>query len=497
MKRRLAAILTLCCLLLVSYTARSRAATPQQWLAVSDIHFSPYVDAKVTERLAAAPPERWRAIFASAGPERFSNFGTDTNYALLESTLDAMKMQVAAPQVVIVTGDFLAHDFRAPFDAARKSTGDEAYQQFVDKTIAFLALEFRTAFPKAHIIPVVGNNDGYCGDYASTPRSFFLLHMAQAFAPSVGVADQGAFAAQFAAGGYYTVALPAGGAQAVVLNDVFWSWRYANTCGERNADPGTDELNWLRPILANPSGPTWILTHIPPGIDVYSTLRAAARIDAPIVPMLNPKYNDPFVDLLAAPSSRIAIALAGHTHMNGMRVVASAGKAVTGMLLLPSISPIFSNNPTFSVLDVDPDTANVTDDHVFALDDLATLAKDARSPAHWRREYDFDGAFGAHGVNAATLDRLQQGVFSDERVRRRYNKYADGESGRAPVTEQTWRAYWCGNVAMTPTAYRACASPQVQTSLPPHPPAPPPPTPSPTPSPSPTPPPSPSPSPSS
>jgi hypothetical protein len=475
MDRRLAAILTAFCLLLVPPSAHAAPAAAQQWIGASDIHFSPYIDVKLTERLAAAPPERWRAIFASAGPQVIAPYGSDTNYALLESTLDAMKSHVPSPRAVIVTGDFLAHNFRAQFDASVKSHDDDSYHAFVDKTIAFLALEFRAAFPKAQIIPVVGNDDGYCGDYASTPRSFFFLHMAQAFAPSIGATDQGAFTGQFTTGGYYTVQLPAGSARAVVLNDVFWSWRYANTCGEKTADPGGDELTWLRTTLASATTPTWVLAHIPPGIDVYATLRIAVQADAPIVTMLNPTFNDAFVSLLATPSSRVAMALAGHTHMNSYRVIGAPGHDMTSMLVLPSVSPIFGNNPGFSVLDVDPDTANVLDDHVFVLDH-----------EHWRREYDFDGAYGVRSINATTLDHLHRGMFADDRLRHRYTRYFDGESGRATIADPSWRAYWCGNVSMTVTEYRACAVPQVQTSLPPHPPAPPPPTPSPSPSPSPT-----------
>jgi hypothetical protein len=488
MERRLAAILTALCLLLVPSLARSAAPPPsQQWLVVSDIHFAPYGDARLTERLASAPPERWRAIFASAGVMPYSNYGSDTNYALLESALDGMKSQVGDPRVVIVTGDFLAHGFRAPFDAAVKDHSDEAYQAFVDKTIAFLAQEFRAAFPRAQIVPVVGNNDGYCGDYQSTPRSFFLLHMAQAFAPAVSAADPASFVGQFIAGGYYTVALPAAGARAVVVNDVFWSARYANTCGDRSSDPGGDELNWLRATLEKSSGPTWILSHVPPGVDVYSTLQATTTADAPVTMLLNPRFNDPYVELLAAPESQVVIGLAGHLHMNSFRVVGAPGRGAMPMLVVPSVSPIYSNNPGFSILDVDPANAAVLDDHVFVLEDLAVLAKDGHRAAHWKREYDFDGAFGAHGVTGATLDRVQQAMFGDDRLRRRFSAYYDGESGRASIGDAAWRPYWCGNVAMTATDYRACAMPQVQTSLPPHPSPPPTPVPTPTPSASPSP----------
>ena len=43
------------------------AETPaEQWLIVSDIHFDPFANPKLVDRLAAAPPDQWRAIFESA-----------------------------------------------------------------------------------------------------------------------------------------------------------------------------------------------------------------------------------------------------------------------------------------------------------------------------------------------------------------------------------------------------------------------------------------------
>ena len=73
--------------------------------------------------------------------------------------------------------------------------------------MAFLAWELQAAFPRARLLPVIGNNDGYCGDYQSTPHDAFLAHMAAAWAASVGAPDPNAFIAQFSTGGYYSVPL--------------------------------------------------------------------------------------------------------------------------------------------------------------------------------------------------------------------------------------------------------------------------------------------------
>ena len=133
---------------------------------------------------------------------------------------------------------------------------------------------------------MIGNNDSYCGDYQSTPHDAFLAHMAAAWAASVGASDPNAFIAQFSTGGYYSVPLPVDHAQAIVLNDVFWSANYKNACGDPKADPGGDELRWLQSTQAAlPAGtPVWVIAHIPPGVDVLRDVACARGLRAGSVP---------------------------------------------------------------------------------------------------------------------------------------------------------------------------------------------------------------------
>ena len=464
--------------LLVAFAAPVQAASPQAWIVLSDLHFDPFTQPRLVDRLAAAAPERWRAIFATGEVTAPSGRGSDTNDALLESTLDGARNAVADPRIVIVAGDLLAHDFRARFDRTAKVHDDAAYAAFVDKTIAFLAWELQAAFPRARLLPVIGNNDNACGDYQSTPHAAFLAQMAAAWAGSVGAADPTAFVAQFSTGGYYTVPLPVGRAQAIVLNDVFWSVNYKNACGDPKADPGGDELRWLQATQAAiPSGtPVWVIAHIPPGIDAYATLHAPAG-SAP-VPFLGDRFNDALLTALDS-SSTVVMSIAGHTHMDSFRAIGPDPSTPRApMLIVPAVSPIFGNAPSFTVLDVDQSTAQVDDEQVFIL-------TKGKNDWLWRREYDFDSVYGPGPIDAADLWRAQQAIFNDDRVRRRFEEYYQSGDGIAPITEDTWRAYWCANVALTVTDYTACAMPQVQHDLPPHPSAPPSPSPSPSPSPTP------------
>ena len=472
MLRSIPAIVLSAALLLV-LAGRAPAAEAESWLVMSDLHFDPFTQLRLVDRLAGAPPNRWRAVFTTGEVTAPSGAGSDTNYALLESALDGARNAVPDPRVVILAGDFLAHDFRAKFDRTAKVHDDAAYDAFVDKTIAFLAWEVQTAFPRAYLLPVVGNNDGYCGDYESTPSSPFLARMAAAWAASVGRSDANAFIAQFSTGGYYTEPLPVDGARAIVLNDVFWSPKYQNACGNPKADPGGDELRWLQTTeSAIPAGtPVWVIAHIPPGVDAFATLHAPAGTGP--VPLLADRYNGAFIAALDS-NATIVMSIAGHTHMNSFRVIGpDPSRPRVPMLVVPSISPIFGNVPAFTVLEVDSSSANVNDAQVYVL----SKVKDAWT---WQREYDFDSVYGPGRIDAAHLWGVQQTILDDERVRKRFEEYYQGGDGTAQIDESNWRAYWCANVALLIAQYSACAAPEIQRELPPHPS--PPPTPSPAPS---------------
>ncbi len=445
---RVIAFALIACLFLAALPSTA-VEPPDGWLVVSDIHFDPFADPRIAEKLLVAPGERWRAIFAAAGPQAISGYGSDANYALLESTLDAMRNAEDDPPVIVLTGDFLAHHFRTKFDKALPGNDEATYDAFVDNTIRFLASEFRAAYPHAQYVATIGNNDTYCDDYQMAPNSPFFAHFAAAWGlPATP-------------NGYYTVKLPGKDLTAVVLNDVFLAAKDTNACVDKNANPAADELAWLNSTLASLSGRNvWLIMHVPPGVDTFSSLAEPAG--SPAVMFLAPRWNDALIAALGNASANIVAAFSAHTHMNGYRLIgADPTRPRIGMLLNPSVSAIYANNPTFTMIQVAGDGV-VQDARYYTLQDLLALSKDAHRIGSWHREYDFDAAYGRGVLDAAHLEALQHGIFDDEIIRRRFGLYYDGGSGRAPITDATWRAYWCSNVALTATAYLACAAPQIQ-----------------------------------
>ena len=113
----------------------------------------------------AAEPAQWEAILNQTAPHSFSPYGQDTNWWLLQSSLDQMRKTMPHPAVFLVLGDMLAHNFPKMFRDVTHDTDLQHYRTFVLKTIQFLALQLRRRWPDTQILLTPGNDDDVCGDY--------------------------------------------------------------------------------------------------------------------------------------------------------------------------------------------------------------------------------------------------------------------------------------------------------------------------------------------
>jgi hypothetical protein len=389
---------------------------PQQWLLVSDVHFTPYDDPSVIPKLVAAPSSQWHAILATSSrpPSPYFN---DTNFALFESALAAMRATIPDPPVIIIPGDFMGHKFPEQFAKYVPDAPSGEYDSFVDKTIAFLASEFNTAFPKAQFLITVGNNDGYCGNYQSTPQSPFLAHMAKAWEPLVnrnGNAPD--FVHQFSFAGYYPARLP-GRIAAIALNSVYWSASYKNACGTQ-PDPGAAELNWLHLMLVDTPN-ALLMTHIPPGIDEYSSINN----DAP-TPLYVERYTEQLLATLKQPGANPRAFILGHIHHATYEIPTTAGGSI-GALGLPAISPNQGSNPAFVVASISPVAPVIVDATTYALP-LATMGL-------WGKLYSFNAAYGLSAYTVPNLLQLDTRIASDPTVRAQFfDNYNSGSTTATP-----------------------------------------------------------------
>src|SRR5580704_11672309 len=288
---RIFALIALAVALLAPVCARA----DQTWLIVGDIHLTPY---DASQR--PSPP------------------GSDSNLALLRSTLGAMKRSVPSPAVVLIAGDFLAHNFPrlvGLHDAGSAPSGAGL------SVMRAIERGFAQTYPKAQFAIVLGNNDDPCGDYRSPIDGSYLKELVKIWAPLVnrgGAAPE--FAASFARGGYYVASLPGHGMRLVALNTVYFSREYLGDCKGRQPEAAPRELAWLRTTLAATPADTKnvLMMHIPPGYDAFVTETARGVVAWPYY------ESDPsvgFLDAIAANADRIAFGIAGHEHRFDFRLV--------------------------------------------------------------------------------------------------------------------------------------------------------------------------------
>lgn len=356
-----------------------------------------------------------------------SELGADTNWALLDSTVRQMQAADAHPAVVILTGDFLAHRFPDNVPLA-------------ERTMARIVRAFDRAFPRAQFVIVPGNNDDPCGDYRTTAGTRYFAYVAHLWAPLVnrnGAAPE--FERTFAHYGWYRARSPLHGVEFLALNSVYWSIVYRQ-CGALPFDPAQQQLKWLQRTLGatSPGQRAVLVMHIPPGVDAHSTYLTHRLL---VVPFWRPGITDRFVNLLQQRHSAVAFAIAGHVHRADFRFFGGVPIVIT-----PSISPIYDNNPAFLRLDVSPAGELLNFTPIYYDDMLG----------EWQTASSFDRTFGIQSFSAPDLAWLHERLADDARLRAEWSRLYVAYSQKREITHSTWRAYWCAQTK-TGSAFVDCA----------------------------------------
>ena len=415
-------------------------------LIVADIHLDPFDRKELVDELAAAPIERWERIFSRA-PNALSSYGHDANASLYLSGLRAMREAIPRPSYLLLAGDLLAHDFHRRFIWSATRNDAFSYRRFVEKTSDFVRYELAKSFPQTRIFPTIGNNDGYCGDYRSTPHDAFLAHQAAGWAPLIGPRGQWPqVTATFARGGYYS-AETASGLRILSLNTVFLAKLYENRCGDSAERPAEEELRWLhRELEQLPQGrPTLLLTHIPLGIDGFKTF---FHLGFP-VPLLKPAYQALLRKEIDAPGHGVATVITGHLHDVGYRQTDEGRKDDKPIVVVPSISPVFGNAPAFTIASISK--RGVIDD--MSVHRLET--RSLRAPT-WANVVDFNARYHLNGVTAQSIERLHLRTGADRCLRAVVERDSVGDAPALAIVTLDRKAMWCTNGALTPEAFLRC-----------------------------------------
>jgi hypothetical protein len=382
--------------------AQVPAATIRPWLFVSDIHLDP------------------------TGKNANGKFGQDSNPELFDSAIAEMQRRDPDPPVVVVDGDFLSHILNS---------------KLAVPTIRLIARRFSRAFPRAQFILALGNEDSNCGDYRIPAGTTFLREVADAWEPLVNRNNAAPhFRETFVRNGFYETRLPLVGVRAIVLDDVFWSPRYQNACGG-SEQPALSTIRSLNAAFRERPQKTWVFMHIPPGVDAFSTAHLAQGLV--VVPFLNARAKDAFINMVANPAHRVTLIVTSHTHKFSFRLLSDGRNAVPD-LSIPSVSPIFYNAPSFLTLHVNAAGT------IVAADDWTQLSN---------RWADRGGiaTLGMPDISVTSIRDLQRRLAEDSELR---STFAMLYNGGAPpeITSANWRIYWCASTELTSSRFRACTS---------------------------------------
>jgi sphingomyelin phosphodiesterase acid-like 3 len=454
-----------------------RATIPA--LLISDIHFEPFWDPVNVPQLVTAPVSEWRAILAAVpSPDQQQRFavlqqncharGVDTSFALFDSSLKAMRSHAADAKFVIVSGDLLSHAFQCKYNILFPQSTPADYRAFAEKTLDYVMEELYGAFPNTPVYVALGNNDSDCGDYRLDAQSEYLTVTGSEVTKNFLTTERQTAQESFGYGGYYSVSLPTPieNARLLVLNDIFMSSNYLTCAGKADPTAANAQLIWLRQQLTEARAnkqKIWVMGHIPPGIDLYATARRMADVCSGQSPTMF-LASEKMANVIAEFGDVVELAIFAHTHMDELRLLKedsqspAPGKSVA-VKMVPSISPINGNHPSFTVAQIDPSSAALVDYKVFAASNLTGVG------AVWKEEYDFARSYHEAEFTASSVSQLIAGFAADPSAKTQasQNYIEDFSVGYAsPLLSLAWPQYVCTLTNHTRQAFKACVCPAAQ-----------------------------------
>jgi sphingomyelin phosphodiesterase acid-like 3 len=462
-----------------AHAAAARHTVPA--LMLSDLHFDPFHDPGKAARLVEAPASEWSAILAEPpSPDQATAFaalqqrcgarGVDSSYALLESSLRAAHKEEPGARWITVSGDLVVHNFPCRFAALTQAKTESDYAAFVEKTIAYVTAELRRAFPGVPVYVALGNNDSGCGDNRLDGGSDFLAAVGKdvvAGLPAAMSSQERAKAlADFAASGSYNVrmAAPMRNTRMIVLDDLFMLTQYATCGGQPDRSAAVAQIRWLRAQLDQArrhKQRVWVMAHIPPGVDLYSTFAKMRNVcggDAPAMSL----SSDALGGTLAEYADVVRLAIFAHTHMDELRLL-GPGRGVKGakggavaVKMVASVSPVNGNDPSFTVARIDTASATLADYAVFAASNRTGV------DTVWSKEYSYAETYHAAAVSAPALKKLLGEFRADPDAATAASQayirnFVVGD--RSSLIKPLWPQYVCGMSEDTAKGFARCVCP--------------------------------------
>ncbi|CAB4020803.1 Hypothetical predicted protein [Paramuricea clavata] len=196
----------------------------------------------------------------------------------------------------------------------------------------------------------------------------------------------------------------------LVLNSMYWDWKTwkPDAYFQERAEK---QIKWLEEQLqlAKSKNKRVILTsHIPPGIDTYveKTLWLS-------------NFTDLYMDIVTNKFSEVVAGqIYAHFHKDSFRFLQAdkndlSLKKSSYILLTPSLSPVYNNNPNFRVVHLDPDLQAIKDYEQWYMN--VVMATEFNNPV-WQLDYKFSSRYPPSGSDDQVINGKRIKNLSDNLI---------------------------------------------------------------------------------
>ena len=389
----------------------------------------------------------------------------DSPYALLNGALREAKAAAGKPAFVEVSGDLLVHDFDCRYRTVLKlgkATGDDksVSAAFAAKTTVFVMKKVEALYTGVPVYFALGNNNSRCNHNRLDVHDAYLKATGQAVVgglSGISAPERKQALQTYDSAGYYavTMAAPMVRTRLLVIDDIYMMSSYADC----EADPGNkagaeEQIAWLTRELnaaRQKDERVWVLGHVPPTVNPASSLKKGHDLCVSGGAEQYLSTND-LSDVLEKNADIVKLAVFGHTHLDELHLLASAGGGVP-VKVVASVSPVDGNLPSVTVGKVAPAAAELVDYTVYA------ASNDTGPGGPWTREYRFDETYHEAGFTATSLADLIGRLHADRdgsgAENQAYQKhYYHG--GAVTMPGPRWAGYICSLGHPTAEGFEAC-----------------------------------------
>ncbi|XP_057302784.1 acid sphingomyelinase-like phosphodiesterase 3a isoform X2 [Hydractinia symbiolongicarpus] len=370
---------------------RHRHTNIKYFFQISDTHLDIYYNANITNKKHGMcrdkPLKKENSTTYADNVATFGRVQCDSSTLLLQSLSNKLqnvnKKLDRSAEFVLITGDQSAHSY----DYFQVNATESVLWSIGNSTVII-----GDGLPTVPVFPLIGNNDLFI-DYGPPPKNHSYLYEAlgSVFEPYIfrgsvkKLNTRDEFLQTFEYGGYYKITIDDGHLVMVMLNSNYWSSR-AYGVDPKITIIGDEQLLWLKKLLEDASHrkqKVVLAGHIPPGCSTYPGEKN----------MWLQNYTEAYLEFTTTLYPDVVTGqLFGHTHSDKVKLQnIKESRSDAFLLICPSITPNYQNNPAFRLYEYDVQHKQLQDYTQFHFD---LTVSNVFQKSFWSKEYSFREEYG-------------------------------------------------------------------------------------------------------